>query len=151
MTWHENDISLNLYVYAKTILYHTYYINYSNYFQNHHFYVGSLTCSLYVNMHVHRLELWTFFFYFSVAHLPVKRGRRRRFNHARQNQKYRNNWGFRYPCYVATATQNLKYFRNSNLCTCSHIMDKKRKFYIYHHSYRLEARFLYMGVLEFFV
>ena len=29
--------------------------------------------------------------------------------------------GFPHPCYVATATQNLKDFRNSSLWTCSHI------------------------------
>ena len=31
--------------------------------------------------------------------------------------------GIRYTCYVATATQNLKDFRNSSPWTCSHIMD----------------------------
>ena len=31
--------------------------------------------------------------------------------------------GFRYTCYDATTTQNLKDFRNSSLWTCSHIMD----------------------------
>ena len=31
-------------------------------------------------------------------------------------------WGFRYTCYVATATQNLKDFRNSSLWTCSLLM-----------------------------
>ena len=30
---------------------------------------------------------------------------------------------FRYTCYVATANQHLKDFRNSSLCACSHIID----------------------------
>ena len=34
-------------------------------------------------------------------------------------------WGFRHTCSVATATQNLEDFYNSNLWTCPH--DKKRK------------------------
>ena len=34
--------------------------------------------------------------------------------------------GFRYTCYVAIATQNLKDFHNFNLWTCSHIMDMSR-------------------------
>ena len=32
--------------------------------------------------------------------------------------------GFGYICYVATATQNLKDFRNSSVWTCPHIMDR---------------------------
>ena len=31
--------------------------------------------------------------------------------------------GFRYTCCVATATQNLKDFRNFSLCPWSHIID----------------------------
>ena len=42
-----------------------------------------------------------------------------------QNKKYTritDKWGFRHTRYVATATQNLKDFRNSGLWTCSHLM-----------------------------
>ena len=77
--------------------------------------------------HVHRLELRKFL-KLCVAHLPVKREIRTTFNLGHAMSKIRNTGitykqGFLHPCYVATATQNLKDFRKSSLRTCSHIMD----------------------------
>ena len=50
-----------------------------------------------------------------------------------QNKSYgkTDKWGVRHTCYIATATQNLKDFRNSSPWKSSHIMDiiiKKRKY-----------------------
>ena len=40
-----------------------------------------------------------------------------------RNTGITNKRGFPHPCYVATATQNLKDFRNSSLWTYSHIKE----------------------------
>ena len=40
-----------------------------------------------------------------------------------RNTEITDKRGFPQPCYVATATQNLKDFRNSSLWTCSHIKE----------------------------
>ena len=39
-----------------------------------------------------------------------------------RNTGINDKWGFRHTCYVATAAQNIKDFRNANLWTCSHPM-----------------------------
>ena len=39
-----------------------------------------------------------------------------------QNRGITDKLGFLHTCYVATATQNLKYFRNSSPWTCSYLM-----------------------------
>ena len=43
-----------------------------------------------------------------------------------RNTGITDQWGFRHPCYVATASQYLKDFHNSSLWPCSHVMNISR-------------------------
>ena len=71
--------------------------------------------------HVHRLEL-RIFLKLCIVHSPDKREIRtifRPYMSEMQNAGITAKW---HPCYVATVTQNLKYFRNSIIWTISHVM-----------------------------